>query len=66
MIKEANSVLWYFLPRFNQKFAVPAREPGLAYWQVSKDFNPNVVFCFKYRRAVGGDNVVRFGEQYYF
>ncbi len=27
--EEANRVLWDLLPRFNQRFAVPAREPGL-------------------------------------
>jgi hypothetical protein len=58
----ANKVLWDLLPPFNQKFAVPAREPGSAYRQTPEDFNSDVVFCFKYQRTVGGDNVVRFGE----
>lgn len=30
-IEEANQVLWDFMPRFNERFAVPAIEPGLAY-----------------------------------
>ncbi len=60
-IEEANQVLWNFLPRFNQRFSVPAREPGLAYRQVPDGFNPDEVFCFKYERSVGKDNVVRFG-----
>ena len=60
--EEANRVLWDFLPRFNLKFAVPAAEPGSAYRQPAEDFNPEEVFCFKYQRTVGGDNVVRFGE----
>jgi len=60
--EEANRVLWDFLPRFNKRFAVPAREPGSAYRQPGKGFNPDEVFCFKYRRTVGLDNVVRFGE----
>ena len=59
---QANRVLWDFLPRFNKRFAVPAREPGSAYRQPRKGFNPDEVFCFKYRRTVGLDNVVRFGE----
>ena len=54
-------MLWDFLPRFNQRFSVPAREPGLAYRQVPDGFNPDEVFCFKYDRSVGKDNVVRFG-----
>ena len=60
-IQEANLVLWGFLPRFNARFAVPAREPGLAYRTVPDGFNPDEVFCFKYERSVGKDNVVRFG-----
>jgi transposase len=59
--EEANRVLWDFLPRFNRRFAVPAREPGLAYRQVPDGFKPDEVFCFKYQRSVGKDNVVRFG-----
>ncbi len=61
-IEEANQVLWDFLPRYNQRFAVPASEPGLAYRQPPEGFNPDEVFCFKYYRTVGRDNVVRFGE----
>ncbi|MHC1578722.1 MAG: transposase family protein, partial [Dehalococcoidia bacterium] len=60
-IKEANQVLWDFLPRFNERFSVPAREPGFAYRQIPDGFNPDKVFCFKYERSVGKDNVVRFG-----
>jgi transposase len=60
--EEANRVLWDLLPRFNQRFAVPAREPGLAYRPVPDGFKPDEVFCFKYQRSVGKDNVVRFGK----
>jgi transposase len=60
--KEASLVLWDFLPRFNQRFAVPAREPGSAYQQTPEDFKPDEIFCFKYERTVGKDNVVRCGE----
>jgi len=59
--RDANVVLSDFLPRFNERFAVPAREPGLAYRPVPDGFNPDEVFCFKYERSVGKDNVVRFG-----
>jgi len=60
--QEANRVLWDFLPRFNQRFAVPAKEAGSAYRKPPEGFNPDEVFCFKYQRTVGRDNVVRFGE----
>jgi len=59
-IDEANKVLWEFLPRFNKKFAVPAKEPGLAYRPVNQGFVPDEVFCFKEERVVGADNVVSF------
>jgi len=60
--EEANKVLWDLLPRHNQRFAVPAAVPGSAYRKPPEDFNPDEVFCFKYQRTVGRDNVVRFGE----
>jgi len=58
---EANKVFWNFLPRYNRRFAVPPTEPGLAYREPPKDFDPDEVLCFKYQRTVGWDNVVRFG-----
>jgi transposase len=60
--EEANQVLWSFLPRFNQRFAVPASEPGSAYRQPPEGFDPDTIFCFKYYRTAGQDNVVRFAE----
>ena len=61
-VEEANRVLADFLPRYNERFAIPAREPGLAYRKVKDSFKPEEFFCFKYRRTVGADNVVRFGS----
>jgi len=61
-LEEANQVLWDFLPRYNQRFAVPAAQTGSAYRQPGEGFIPDEVFCFKYYRTVGTDNVVRFGE----
>lgn len=61
-IREANKVLEDFLPRHNSKFTVPPAQPGSAYRQLKKGFKPEEFFCFKYRRTVGSDNVVRFGE----
>ena len=34
-ITEANLVLWDFLPRFNQRFGVPAAQPGQVYRSIS-------------------------------
>ena len=62
-LEEANRVLKAFLPRFNRKFAVSAAEEGLAYRPVPVDLNLDKVFCFKYYRTVGADNVVNLGAQ---
>lgn len=59
-IEEANRVLCDFLPRYNQKFAVPAKDSGLAYRQVGEEFIADEIFCFKNWRMVGADNVVSF------
>ena len=61
-IDAANQLLRDFLPRYNQRFAVPAAQAGSAYRQPEEEFIPEEVFCFKYYRTVGPDNVVRFGE----
>jgi transposase len=60
-LEEANQVLRAFLPRFNRKFAVPAVKEGLAYRPVPVDLVLDEVFCFKYYRTVGADNVVALG-----
>ncbi len=61
-IDEANRMFGGFLPRHNSKFAVPPAQLGLAYRKPGREFIPDEVFCFKYHRTVGVDNVVRFGE----
>ena len=61
-IDEANQLLRDFLPRHNQKFAIPAAQPDSAYRQPKEGFTHDEVFCFKYYRTVGSDNVVHFGE----
>ncbi|GAG98031.1 unnamed protein product, partial [marine sediment metagenome] len=58
-LKEANQVLWDFLPRYNKRFVVSAVQLGSAFRQPEEGFNPDGVFCFKYHRVVGTDNVVR-------
>ena len=62
-IVEANQVLGEFLPEYNRKFTVQARESGSAYRQPPQGFKAEEFFCFKYPRTVGIDNVVRFEQQ---
>ena len=62
-IEEANQVLALFLPDYNRRFAVTAREPEIAYRKVEKGFKAEEYFCFKHKRTVGADNVVRFNQK---
>jgi transposase len=57
---QANQVVADFLPRYNHRFMVPATQPGSAYRPTPPGFIPEEVFCLKYQRTVGSDNVVRF------
>jgi transposase len=57
-LEEANRVLQAFLPRFNRRFAVPPAEPKIAYQILSAELKLDEIFCFKYYRTVGADNVV--------
>lgn len=59
-LEEANEVLWRYLPGHNHKFAVPAAQPDSAFRK--PEGNLEDIFCFKYHRTVGLDNVVRFGH----
>ena len=49
-----------FLPRFNGRFKVPARESEVAYRAVDEGMRLEKVLCFKYRRRVARDNTVRY------
>lgn len=58
--EEANAFLPGFLERFNASFRVPAAQQGSAYRPLEEHLHPEEIFCFKYVRRVGTDNVVRF------
>lgn len=58
-ISQANEGLWKYLPAHNQRFAVPPAQPGSAFRTPGRDWK--AMFCLKYRRTVGLDNVVRCG-----
>ncbi len=59
-IDDANRVLEDFLPRFNGRFKVPARESEVAYRAVTEEMCLESILCFKYRRKVARDNTVRY------
>jgi len=62
-IMEANLVLRDFLPRFNQRFAVPAAQPGHAYRPVNPDMDIDGILCTKERRRVARDNTVQYRQR---
>lgn len=62
-LTEANLVLEDFLPRFNQRFGVPAAQPGQAYRLLSPDLNLDGVLCIKERRRVARDNTVQYHQR---
>ena len=51
-----------YLPAFNAQFAVPAAQAGSAYRLWSDQQDPEEVFCCKYLRTVGLDNLVTFAK----
>jgi len=56
---EANRVLAGFVADHNRRFAVAAADPEPAWRRPESAFRYRDYFCFKHRRIVGTDNVVR-------
>ena len=57
-IEAANAFLPGFLERHDERFAVPASDPALAWRPWPNGLTAETVFCFHYRRPVGRDNTV--------
>ena len=62
-IDEANSILEGFLPRFNERFGVPAAQPETAYRPLDPALDMDAVLCFKELRRVAKDNTVQYHGQ---
>ena len=62
-LEEANCVLQKFLPRFNDRFGVPATQPEPAYRPADPWLDVDGVLCVKERRRVAKDNTVRYYGQ---
>ena len=59
-IDGANRVLADFLPRFNERFGVPAQQPDVAYRSLDADLCLDRTLCFKHSRRVARDNTVKY------
>lgn len=54
-LEEANAVLAGWVPRFNERFAVPAADPAPAWRPWPNGLTAEAVFCFHYPRRVAPD-----------
>ena len=59
-IDDANRALDDFLPRFNERFRVPARRSETAYRVLDPGTRLGATLCLKYRRGVARDNTVKY------
>jgi hypothetical protein len=62
-IEEANTILQEFLPRFNERFGVPATQSEPASRPVAPGLDVDGVLCFKEQRRVAKDNTVQYHGQ---
>lgn len=57
---DANSILWDFLPRFNQRFGVPPAQSVGAYRPLTPGLELAATLCFKHDCKVAKDNTVKY------
>ena len=62
-IEQASRVLEAFLPEYNRRFAVRAREVASDFRPLPKRVNRDRLFSLRYNRVVGKDHVIVFGAQ---
>jgi hypothetical protein len=59
---EANTVLAEFLPRFDERFGVPAAQTRAAYRNLDPELDLASTLCIKNRRTVAKDNTVLYQQ----
>ena len=60
IVEQARAMLQQFLPRFNRRFGVPAQCPEPASRPLQVGLPLEQVLCFKHRRRVARDNIVKY------
>ena len=60
-LPQANAVLARFCADYNQRFALPAREPQPDFRSLPPRFDLAPCLSFRYQRVVGPDHVITFG-----
>jgi transposase len=61
-VEEANQLLTYFIPRYNQRFSNSMVKYKSAFRDLDKDFKSEDFFCFKYTCSVKADNTIAFND----
>lgn len=57
-LAEANQLLADYLPKFNQRFMVPAAQPGTAFRPLPDELDLALRFAFRYQRRVANDHTI--------
>ena len=64
--KEANKFLrYYYIPKHNKKFTVPAKNRANLHRQVPKGLDLNRIFCKKKEAALRNDFTIRYANKFY-
>lgn len=61
-LDQANAVLERFLPEFNQQFAQPAGQAGVAYRKLDRRLDLDYILAFRYERVVNQDHTIVVGD----
>ena len=64
-IDEANKFLQEYLPRYNRKFAVSAKEKADLHRDIPKDIKLDHILCLKTERVVRNDSTVAYNSKLY-
>jgi hypothetical protein len=64
-IDEANKFLRGYLPRYNKKFAVSAKETADLHREIPKDIKLDHILCLKAERVVRNDSTIAYNSKLY-
>jgi hypothetical protein len=63
--EDANQVLKRYLPRFNEKFEIPAKESGDLHRPVDERINLDDILSVQYERVLRNDRTILHGNRWY-
>ena len=65
MIEEGNGFLKQYLPVYNRRFSVPARERSNLHRSLPKGLNLNAILCIKTERTLRNDFTIAHNKKLY-